>query len=329
LDLSGLTPESISISELQGYMGLLGAEFPGPRGVVWRQDKPPLGPASLKAMAACLKAFYLYLGALGANRELAEALRETRLPRTVDRRRSFLGHTLRSLPTNPLAPTHPHRRHPKLPPEGARKTLIEAMASSRDKLIVTWLADAGMRVGELCGLRLEDLHLRDDAPCGECRSAHLHLVHREGNSNGARSKTKLPWSVEAGTVRGGLVRRASPAMIHAYFAYMSSEYPRGLTHSYLLVQQHGSAAGEPLSPDAVRGLLRRRGLQLDLGRVRPHSFRHQFATDVLDASGGNSVIAREAGGWASAKTVETVYGHPDLHSPDFKNALETVWSRNE
>jgi hypothetical protein len=46
---------------------------------------------------------------------------------------------------------------------------------------------------------------------------------------------------------------------------------------------------------------------------------------VLDASGGNAVIAREAGGWASAATVEEIYGHPDVHDPRFSAALETVW----
>ena len=37
-----------------------------------------------------------------------------------------------------------------------------------------------------------------------------------------------------------------------------------------------------------------------------HQFRHSFATAVLDASGGNLLIARDAGGWASATTVDAV-----------------------
>ena len=32
---------------------------------------------------------------------------------------------------------------------------------------------------------------------------------------------------------------------------------------------------------------------------------------VLDAAGGNTVIARDAGGWASATMVDEVYGHAD------------------
>jgi hypothetical protein len=46
---------------------------------------------------------------------------------------------------------------------------------------------------------------------------------------------------------------------------------------------------------------------------------------VLDATGGNALIARDAGGWASATTVEQVYGHADVHDPVFGAALARVW----
>ena len=37
------------------------------------------------------------------------------------------------------------------------------------------------------------------------------------------------------------------------------------------------------------------------------------------------MIARDAGGWASATIVEQVYGHPDAHDPVFEAALASVW----
>jgi hypothetical protein len=52
---------------------------------------------------------------------------------------------------------------------------------------------------------------------------------------------------------------------------------------------------------------------------------HTFTSAVLDASGGNLLIARDAGGWASATTVDEVYGHVDVHDPAFDAALRTVW----
>jgi hypothetical protein len=53
--------------------------------------------------------------------------------------------------------------------------------------------------------------------------------------------------------------------------------------------------------------------------------RHTFTSAVLDASGGNLLIARDAGGWASAAMVDEVYGHADVHDPKFDAALRTVW----
>jgi integrase len=93
-------------------------------------------------------------------REVAEEFRVSRLPSRADRRRMLLGHVVTEMPANPLAPKKPHRRHPKMPPEGARERLAESLLSARDRMTVTWLAHGGFRVGELCGLHLVDLHLR-------------------------------------------------------------------------------------------------------------------------------------------------------------------------
>ncbi len=136
---------------------------------------------------------------------------------------------------------------------------------------------------------------------------------------------KHPWRSENGTVTGGLIKRASPAMIHAYFEYVTTEYPADAGHGMLLVQLHGGNAGQPWAPDAARGMLRRAGERAGLGKVIPHAFRHGFATAVLDASGGNLVIARDAGGWASTTVVSETYAHADVHDPAFDAALRRVW----
>jgi integrase len=76
-------------------------------------------------------------------------------------------------------------------------------------------------------------------------------------------------------VTGGMIKRASPAMIHAYFEYTTTEYPRGGTgHGMLLVQLAGPDHGQPWTADAARSMLRRAGRRADVGRVVPHQFRH-------------------------------------------------------
>ncbi|WP_329204509.1 hypothetical protein OG893_00175 [Streptomyces sp. NBC_01696] len=120
---------------------------------------------------AWAKGFYLYqCAANGVNDELRAALATRRLPTQADRDRALLGHVQTSLPANPLAPKRGTRngRHPKMLPDGARAGLLDAVNTARDVMVVTWLSDTSMRIGALTGLHLVDLHLRDNAACGDC-----------------------------------------------------------------------------------------------------------------------------------------------------------------
>ena len=113
----------------------------------------------------------------------------------------------------------------------------------------------------------------------------MHVCHRPNNPNGAEAKTKHPWRIEDGIVTGGLIKRVSPAMIHTYFDYITTEYPRGSTdHGMLLVQLHGDDSGQPWAPVAARRMLARAGKRAGLGVVKPHAFRHSFTSAVFDAS---------------------------------------------
>jgi integrase len=76
-------------------------------------------------------------------------------------------------------------------------------------------------------------------------------------------------------------------------------------------------------------VLARSGNRAGLGPVKPHAFRHSFTSAVLDAAGGNLLIARDAGGWASAAMVDEVYGHVDVHDPAFDAALRAVWGETK
>jgi len=143
-----------------------------------------------------------------------------------------------------------------------------------------------------------------------------------GTRNRAAAKTKPGWSIEGRAVRGGVIKRVSPAMIHTYFEYVTSEYPRpDPGHGMLLVQLRGPGSGQPWATDAARRMLRRAGQRAGLGLIRPHAFR--------DASGGNLLIARDAGGWASATIVEEIYAHADVHDPVFDAALRAVWGQEQ
>jgi len=328
LEREALGLAEVRLRDLQRYMGIVGTEVRMPLGGPWRLGKQPYGNSTLSTAASVLKGFYLGLGDGNRSAELRSDLDRVRLPSKADKNRSLLGHVVSGMPANPLAPRKSVRRHPKLLPDDGRARILRKVSTARDRMIVTWLYDGGFRIGEVCGLHLMDLHLRDNAECAQARAAHMHICHREGNLNEARAKTKYPWELVNGVVHGGLIRRVSPEMIHTYFAYMTSEYPRSaaIGHGMLLVQLAGECHGQPLAPAGVRSMFRRAGLRAGLGRVHPHQTRHNFATAVLDVSGGNLMIARDAGGWASSATVDEIYGHTDIHAPQFDAALRKVWS---
>ncbi|MGV7472229.1 tyrosine-type recombinase/integrase [Mycobacterium kansasii] len=320
--------ETVGIGDLRRYMALCGAGHAGPLGSPWLDA--PLSASALQVRAAVLKGYYLDVTARERiNDELNKQLTETRLPTRALKDKQFLAHVSGlEVPANPLAPAAAPRRHPRLLSDGVAAALIDAVNTARDRMIVTWLNDSGIRVGELCGLHHVDLHLRPNHECGEERLAHFHVVKRS-NPNRARAKRGRPAHLDEGVVRGGSVRYASPAMIETYLEYLTDEYfdVRGLATSNLVLVQLQNDVGQPLSTHAVRQMLTRAGRRAGAGKVRPHAFRHTWATALTEASGMPAITAK-AGGWSSAKTVEETYLHLAA-SEIVSESLKRVWSRNE
>jgi integrase len=90
-----------------------------------------------------------------------------------------------------------HRLHePERPVDRASDAdivaLLRACRSARDWLIVLLMARAGLRRGEVCGLRRSDVHLLIDSRALGCdvARAHLHVLRREDNPNGAWAKSR-------------------------------------------------------------------------------------------------------------------------------------------
>src|SRR5437868_2910832 len=69
-----------------------------------------------------------------------------RLPSIRDRDRSMLGHLTASMATNPLSGGAPPRKHPRMLPAGTREAMLDAVRTARDRMIVIWLSDLGMRI---------------------------------------------------------------------------------------------------------------------------------------------------------------------------------------
>ena len=181
--------------------------------------------------------------------------------------------------------------------------VLRACRSARDRLIVLVMARAGLRRGELCGLRRSDVHLLVDSRRLGCEAAraHLHVVRREDNPNGAWAKSRR--------------RRAVPLDRLTALAFDTYELermgvPRAADSDFVFVNLFREPLGAPMRPDAIGELTAAASQRAGLGApIRPHQLRHAFGSGLADAGCGVDVVA-ELLGHASIASSE-VYVHPD------------------
>lgn len=197
--------------------------------------------------------------------------------------------------------------------------LLRACRSARDRLIVLLMARAGLRCGEVCGLRRGDVHLLVDSRRLGCEvaRAHLHVVRREDNPNGAWAKSRR--------------QRVVPLDFLVVQAFDTYEFermrvPAAREGDFVLVNLFRGSIGAPMRTEAVGELMaaasRRAGLACP---VRPHQLRHACGSNVADAGAGIDVVA-DLLGHASISS-SGVYVHPDPSR--LRAAVEAVPSPRE
>ena len=181
--------------------------------------------------------------------------------------------------------------------------LLRACLSARDRLIVLLMARAGLRRGELCGLRRSDVHLlADSGPLGcEVARAHLHVIRREDNPNGAWAKSRR--------------QRAVPLDFLTVQAFDTYEFermrvPGAACGDFALVNLFRGPVGAPMRPDAIGELVTAACKRAGLERaVTAHQLRHACGSNLLDA-GGALDEAQDILGHLCATSTQ-VYLHPD------------------
>jgi integrase/recombinase XerD len=197
--------------------------------------------------------------------------------------------------------------------------VLAACRSARDRLVVLLLARAGLRRGEAAGLRRCDVHLlADSRPLGcQIPRAHLHVVRREGNPNGAWAKSRR--------------QRVVPLDFLTVQAFDTCQFermtvPAAAGSDFVLVNLFRAPVGAPMRLDAVNDLIaaasRRAGIDPVL---RPHQLRHAFGSNAADAGNGIDVVASLLG-HASVSSSQ-VYMHPD--PARLREAVERVPSPRE
>ena len=206
------------------------------------------------------------------------------------------------------------RRRPQRPPETLTAeqvgALVDACGSWRDRFVVEALYATGLRVAELCCLHLADLHLVPSATHLGCQvaGAHLHVIRREDNENGALAKSLWPRVVP--------VTRAL-VLCHDAYRIERDALAEAAESDYLLLNLHRPPLGRALSPDGVERLFVRLSARVGF-RARPHMLRHSFASEVA-LSTKDPALVKELLGHASVASTD-VYLH--ARWDDMRTAVE-------
>lgn len=211
-----------------------------------------------------------------------------------------------------------HRLHEAAYPndrvsEDETVALIRACLSARDRLIILLMTRAGIRRGELVGLRRADLHFVLDARGLGCPvpGSHLHIVRRD-NVNGAWAKSRNSRAIPV----DALLLQA-----HDQYVIEKATVPAAADSDFLLVNLFRGRIGAPMRPGAINELLaslsRRAGLDR---RIRPHQGRHGFADNLMTAGAQLDELA-ELMGHASITSSQ-----PYLHPSDarLREAIDRV-----
>jgi integrase/recombinase XerC len=151
----------------------------------------------------------------------------------------------------------------------------ERLRNYRDRAFLLTLADTGLRVHEICGLR------RGDLDWNESRAQLIGKGDRE---------SVIRFSIRAiAAIKDYLSVRAT----------LDGASGRPLS-SLPLFARHDRGAGSkilPITTTTGRAIVHKRAQEAlgerDQGVITPHSFRHYFVTTVLRGSGGNLKLAQE------------------------------------
>lgn len=151
-----------------------------------------------------------------------------------------------------------------------------------ERSVVELLYACGLRVSELCSLTLQDVRLAQGC---------IHVVHGKG------SKERLV------PVAGDCVRQLEYYVQYIRPVFIKKGGPRNRSSRFFI-----NGRGNPLNRQYVHNLIKRKCAELDLDPgISAHSFRHSFATHLLEGSADLRVV-QELLGHADIRTT-TIYTH--------------------
>ncbi len=187
-------------------------------------------------------------------------------------------------PAEPLLAPRPDQNLPETLHSREITRLLESIdpvspLDRRDRAILELFYSSGLRLSELCGLRLELMDLDE---------GFLRITGKGNKTRVVRVGGKARESI------GDYLANGRPGLLAK----------RGTSHLFLSVR------GGPLSPDRVRQIVKERAKLAGIdSNIYPHLLRHSFATHLLEG-GADLRVIQELLGHADISTTQ-IYTHVD------------------
>jgi integrase/recombinase XerD len=194
----------------------------------------------------------------------------------------------------------------------AEVNALEAAADTeRDRLIIRVLANTGVRLSELLGLKTQDI----------VQEGAKWYLRVEGRSYGGGAKGD----------KGRMVPLTPPELGKRLrrFATQGRQPEAYSDHIFLLVRRsRRTGAFEPLAARGVQTMLEAVAERAGISRSRchPHAFRHSFVTNSL-RRGVNPVVVQQIAGHRDLSMIATVYAH--VNASDGYDALMAALVKDE
>jgi site-specific recombinase XerD len=276
-----------------------------------RCDGPQRSPGTVNGVLTAVVEFLRFLGAY----EVIDEDVPGRLSK-IRRVRVAAGEGWNENPSRVVDARLLRQRHTPASPQiltvDAQDKVRAACRNERDRFLVELLAGTGMRVGEACGLRLEDLHFLPSSTMLGCDvvGGHVHVRRRIDNENGAMAKSWRERSIPIG---------ARIASAYSTYRLERDRVPVAADSDFVFVNLYRQPLGRAMSMNGVEELFGR--LSTSVGfRVRPHMLRHSFASAVA-ARTKDPAIVKELLGHASVTSTD-VYLH--AHWDELRAAVASV-----
>jgi len=208
------------------------------------------------------------------------------------------------IPNNPIEGIRPVAEEPLGPRALERKeqlALLRAVRKSgniRDLTIITMLLHTGVRVSELCNLRISDIILDNN---------NNMMIVRKGKGTKRRN---IPLNVTV------------VSTLKDYFKSLEDEAVRLVTganpeksRSLLYGQKR-----MPLTDRGVRYIVKKYAYIAKIKNVSPHVFRHTFAKNLIDAGQPIDRVAKILG--HSSVSITAIYTMPTER--DLQNTIDSI-----